>query len=268
MTPVPGDAESAVEPGCLRLGDTSGTAGVAPVSHSIVVALSLASNAVPTPTSLIGVLLTRENGLAAGPVLMPYALREDVGAAAAREAPSGFVPPAPMRDKDVATLGLAGGDPPAAASAVVVAPEPAEGVWASRNPMECTEGPGEGPPGLTGAVCGVSLMLSLTGVALVSGEAVPAVALALGSLLMDTSSAPVLPRAGNDVVGTCSAGVTSIAITGAPGANAVAWGWVMALAPGSPSPAVPGATLRLGGSVSPVLGTAPPGSRGERAGGS
>lgn len=167
----------------------------------------------------------------------------------------------------MATLGLAGGDPPAAASAVV-APEPAEGVWASRNPMECTDGPGEGPPGSTGAVCGVSLMLSLTGAALVSGEVVPAVALALGSLLMDTSSAPVLPRAGNDVVGTCSAAVTSIAITGVPGASAVAWGWVTALAPGSPSPAVPGATLRLGGSVSPAPSMAPPGSRGESARGS
>lgn len=166
----------------------------------------------------------------------------------------------------MATLGLAGGDPPAATSAVV-APGPAEGVWGSRDPMERAEGPGVGPPGLSGAGWGDSLMLSPTGVALVSGEAVPAVALALDPLLTDTSSALVLPRAGNDMVGTCFAAVTSITTAGVPRASVVAWGWVTVLAPGSPSPAVLGAVLRLGGSVSPAPGTAPLGSRGERAGG-
>ena len=83
VTPVPVSAEPAVGPGWLRLGDASGTAEVAPVSHSIVVALPLASGAVPIPASLIGVLLTREDGWAAGPVPTPYAPREDVGAAAA-----------------------------------------------------------------------------------------------------------------------------------------------------------------------------------------
>lgn len=266
VTPVAGGAEPTMGPGWLWLGDASDTAGVAPVSHSIVVALSLASDAVPIPASLIGVLLTREDGWAAGPVPMPYTPREDVGAAAARGAPSGFALPPLVRDKDVATLGLAGGDPPAATSAVV-APGPAEGVWGSRDPTEYAKGPREGPPGPLGAALGDSLMLSPTELALVSGEAVPAVALVLGSLLMDTSSAPVLPRAGNDRVGTCSAAVTSIAIAGVPGASVVVWGWVTALAPGSPSPAVPGAVLRLKRSVSPAPGTAPAGSWGVRSGG-
>lgn len=83
VTSVPGDAEPAVGLGWLWLGDASGTAGVAPVSHSIVMALPLASDAVPIPASLIGVLLTREDGWGAAPIPMPYVLREDVGAAAA-----------------------------------------------------------------------------------------------------------------------------------------------------------------------------------------
>lgn len=65
-------------------------------------------------------------------------------------------------------------------------------------------------------------MLSPTRVALVSREDVPLVA--LGSLLRDASSVPVLPRAANDGVGTCSAVVMSITIAGVPGATAVAWG--------------------------------------------
>jgi len=126
VTPVPEGAASTAGPGWPWLGDTSGTAGVAPESHSIVVAFSVASDAAPVPASLVGELLTREDGWAAGPALMPYTPREDVGAAAARGAPSGFAPPAPRRDKDVAMVGLAEGDPSAATSAVVV-PGPAEG---------------------------------------------------------------------------------------------------------------------------------------------
>lgn len=167
----------------------------------------------------------------------------------------------------MATLGLAGEDPPAAASAVV-APGPAEGVWGSRDPVDCAKCPGDRPSGPLGAAWGGSLMLSPTTVALVSVESVPVVALALSSLLTDISSASVLSRAGNDAVGTCSAGVTSIAIAGVPGASAVAWGRATALAPGSPSPAAPGTTLWLSGSVSPAPGTAPLGSWDERAGGS
>lgn len=111
-------------------------------------------------------------------------------------------------------LGLVGGDLPAAASAVVV-PEPAEGVWRSRDP-------GKGSPGLLGAAWWDSPTLSLTGVALVSRAALAAVALALSSLLMDASSVSALPRAANDVVGTCSAAVTSITIAGVSGASVVA----------------------------------------------
>lgn len=164
-----------------------------------------------------------------------------------------------MTDKVVAVLGLVGGDLPAAASSVVV-PGPAEGVWRSRDL-------GERPPELLGAAWWDSPMLSPTGVALVSRVALPAVALALSSLLMDTSSVSALPRAGNDVVGTCSAAVTSITTAGAPGASAEAWGWVTALAPGSSFAAAPGAALWWGEGVSPVPGTAALGSWGERAGG-
>jgi len=110
-------------------------------------------------------------------------------------------------------------------------------------------------------------MLSPTGVAVVSREAVPAVALVLGLLLMGTSPVLVLPRAGNSAVGTCSAAVRSVAAAGVPGASAAAWGWVTVLVPGSPSPAVSGAVLRRGASVSAVPGSAPPGTWGERAGG-
>lgn len=80
VTPVPRDAEPAVGPGWLRLGDASGAAGVTLFSHSIVVALPPAVDAVPIPSSLTGVLLMMET---AGLVLMPYLLREDVGAGAA-----------------------------------------------------------------------------------------------------------------------------------------------------------------------------------------
>lgn len=258
VTPAPGAAEPAVGPGWLRLGDAWGTGGMDLMSHSTVGALPLASDAVPVPASLIGVLLMREDGWAAGPVPMPYAPRDNVGAAAARGAPSGFAPPVPVRDRNMAMLGLAGGDSPA-----VVAPGPAEGVWGSRD----IKGPRDGPPGPSGAAWEDSLMLSPTGVALIPRDTVPAVGLVLGSRLMDTSSAPVLPRAGNDGVGTCFAAVTSIAIAGVPGASAVAWGWVTALGPGSPSPAVPGAALWLGRCVPPAPGTAPLGTRGKRAGG-
>lgn len=80
VTPVPEGAEAAAGPGWLWLGNASGTARVAVVSHSVVVVLPLASDAVPIPTSLSGGSLTREGGWAAGSDLMPYILR-DVGAA-------------------------------------------------------------------------------------------------------------------------------------------------------------------------------------------
>lgn len=80
MTPVPRDAEPAVRPGWLLLGDALGASRVALVSHSIVVALPPAADAVPIPFLLTGVLLTR---MGAGPVPMPYLPREDVGAAVA-----------------------------------------------------------------------------------------------------------------------------------------------------------------------------------------
>lgn len=116
--------------------------------------------------------------------------------------------------------------------------------------MECGKVHGEGPSGPLGDVGGDSLILSPTGMTLVSREAVTAVA--PGFFVMDSRSTSVLPRAGNDVVGTCSAVVTSIAIADVPGASAMAWVWVTVLAPGSPSPVVPG----------PMLGTAPLGSWG------
>lgn len=107
--------------------------------------------------------------------------------------------------------------------------------------MECEKVRGEGPSGPLGDVWGDSLMLSPTGMTLVSREAVTAVA--PGFLVMDTRSVSVIPRAVNDVVGMCSAVVASIAIAHVPGAGARAWVWVTVLAPGSPSPVVPGPTL-------------------------
>lgn len=112
-------------PGWLWLGCASGTGRVASVSPGIVVALPLGSDADPIPASLLGVLLTEEDGWAAGTVPMPNAAMEGGGAAAARGALSGFAPVVPMRDKGMAVLGVAEGDLPAAASAVVV-PRPVE----------------------------------------------------------------------------------------------------------------------------------------------
>lgn len=120
VTPVPGVIEPAVRPGWLWLGCASGTGRVALVSPGIVVALSLASDADPIPASLIGVLLMKEGGWAAGTVPMPYTVVE-AGGAAARGALSAFTPLAPMRDKGTAMpLGVAGGDPPETVSAVEV----------------------------------------------------------------------------------------------------------------------------------------------------
>lgn len=129
--------------------------------------------------------------------------------------------------------------------------------------MELGEGLGEGPSGSLRAAWGDRLMLSPPGASLVSGMAVPAVALVLASSLMDTSSAVVLPRGG-----MCSPATTSIAVTSVPAACVVAWGWVTELSVGSPCPALPGTALWLGGSVSPVPSTASSGSWGKRAGGS
>lgn len=126
VTPVPGVVEPAAGPGWLWLGCPSGTGWVASVSPGIVVALSLASDADPIPASLIGVLLTKEDGWVAGTVPMPNAAMEgDGAAAAARGALSGFAPLVPMRDKGMAMLGVVEGEPLAAASAVVV-PRPVE----------------------------------------------------------------------------------------------------------------------------------------------
>lgn len=103
--------------------------------------------------------------------------------------------------------------------------------------------------------------------AMVFREVVPAVALVLGSLLTDTSSALVFPRAGKDVVWTCSAVLVSIAIADMPGCGAAAWEWVTALAPCSPSPEGPEALVWLEGIIFPVLSTAEAGSWSEWAGG-
>lgn len=124
-------------------------------------------------------------------------------------------------------------------------------------------GLGEGPPGSLRAVWGDRLMLSPPSMSLVSGMAVPAVALVLSWLLMDSSSALVLPRGG-----MCSPAITSVTVASVPRARVVAWGSVTALAPSSPWPAVPGAVLWLGGSVSPVPSTASSGNWSKRAGGS
>lgn len=103
------------------LGVTSGTGRVTSVSPGIVVALPLASDADPIPASLIGVLLTKEDGWVAGTVPVPNVVVGGGGAAAAaRGALSGFAALVPVRDKGMAMLGVAGGDPLACASAVVV----------------------------------------------------------------------------------------------------------------------------------------------------
>lgn len=126
VTPVPGLVEPAVGPGWLWLGCASGTGRVASVSPGIVVALPLASDADPIPASLIGGLLTKEDRCVAGTVPMPNTVMEGGGAAAAaRGVLSGFAALVPVRDKGTAMLGVAGGDLPAAASAVVV-PSPVE----------------------------------------------------------------------------------------------------------------------------------------------
>lgn len=85
--------------------------------------------------------------------------------------------------------------------------------------MERRRGLGEGPSGSLRAAWGDRLMLSPPGMSLVSGMAVPAVALVLASFLMDTSSALVLPRGG-----ICSPATTSITAASVPGAPMVAWG--------------------------------------------
>lgn len=102
------------------LGVTSGAGRVASVSPDIVVALPLASDVDPVPASLTGVLLTKEDGWVAGTVPVPNAVMGGGAAAAARGALSGFAPLVTVKDKGMAMLGVAGGDPSAAASAVVV----------------------------------------------------------------------------------------------------------------------------------------------------
>lgn len=125
VMPVPGVVEPAVGPGRLWLGCASGTGRAASVSPGIVVALPLASDTDPNPASLLGVLVTKEDGWVAGTVPMPNAAMEGGGAAAARGALSGVAPVVPVRDKGMAMPGEAEGDLPAAASAVVV-PRPVE----------------------------------------------------------------------------------------------------------------------------------------------
>lgn len=193
-------------PGVLSVLGTPEAAGVALElpSHAMVAVSLLVGDAVPSSAALIGVLLMR----AAGRVPVPYSWREGVI----------FAPS--TRDRDVATLGLAGGDlsPSTCAAGILGTGE---------------ESPGERPPpggDTAGAVlgtCPVSL-----GVASVCRAAAA------------TSSA--FPGAGNGTVGTCSVLVTSSAMAGGPRAGVVARGRVAGLDPSSPAPVgVPGSAASL-----------------------
>lgn len=188
-------------PGVLSVLGTPGAAGVALElpSHAMVVVSPLAGDAVPSSAALIGVLLTR----AAGGVPVPYSWREGVA----------FAPS--TRDRDVAMLGLAGGDlsPSTCAAGILGTGEESSG---ERPP------PGSDTAGAVLGTCPVSL-----GVVSVCRAA--------------AASSSAFPGAGNGTVGTCSVAVTSSAMAGGPGAGVVARGRVAGLDPSSPAPAVPGA---------------------------